>query len=784
MKKQFYYLANTGLWLVGMLYATGLYAQPTCTVTVDAGQDATFCQAGEPTTLNAQISGDYLDIAWTPTAGLTSPASPSTQATVNSTTTYTATVRSRSSVNIIFNGDFSQGDVGFTSDYEYGTGGSFGPLSQEGQYVIEDNARDAHRRFAPCTDHTTGTGNMMVVNASGSTENFWCQLVDVNAGASYDFSAWVTSANDENPAELQFSIDGQLLGSEFKASDNLCIWEEFAAQWTAPATTQVEICIVNVNLTPAGNDFALDDLSFREICVTTDSVTLTVADLNTDWNVPVSLCQNADPVNLDDWLQPTATTGGVWTLDGVALTTLDPAAINAGPHQLRYTVTQDICEANNEATLDLLAAPDPGQANSAPAFCNGTQDQVTLSDLITGGDAGGSWTEVSTGVQAGSAFDAANGTVQIAPLVAGTYQFAYTVGANSSCGSEETVVEVIINPAPLVDLGEDRVLDCTFPMVQLGSGVGQSDAYVYQWTDGQAMVIASERELIVDQAGSYTLLVTDSQNGCQAQDEIVVTSNIEDIIAEITTLPASCYNTQDGFIQVNNVTGGTGPYVFSLNGNPFVTQSEYGNVPVGSHRLEIMDAGGCSSVYDLLVDAPSELQVAIIADATDVNVGQSVDLEVIINSDDSRAAEIIWTPAQPDCENCQRITVHPTRSTRYSVRVVDENGCSAEAEIAIVVTSDINLYIPNAFSPNQDGINDLFIVHAAAGISIRSLQIADRWGNLYFQRQNISPNDPGQAWDGTFQGRKAPTGVYAYTLELELPTGEQIFQVGEVSVVY
>ncbi|HMQ89837.1 MAG TPA: hypothetical protein PKB07_19700, partial [Flavilitoribacter sp.] len=312
-----------------------------CNLSVDAGQDQILCSPGQAN-LNAVITGNYFSLGWSPGAGLADSASAATAATVNQTTTYTVSVRSLSPTNLLVNGDFSQGDTGFTSDYIYGTGGGVGLLSNEGQYAIATNAASTHNHFAGCTDHT-GNGNMMVVNASGVTNNVWCQTIQVSSNTEYDFSAWVTSVTSQNPAKLQFSVNGALLGDLFQASPVTCNWQAFDAQWASGANTTAEICIVNVNQTPAGNDFALDDISFREICVFTDEVTLTVADLDASLNLPGSICQNAGPVDLAQWLDHDATPGGTWTLDGVNIGSFDPAIVSAGNPTLRYTLPLRNC---------------------------------------------------------------------------------------------------------------------------------------------------------------------------------------------------------------------------------------------------------------------------------------------------------------------------------------------------------------------------------------------------------------------------------------------------------
>ena len=92
------------------------------------------------------------------------------------------------------------------------------------------------------------------------------------AGANYAFSTWLTSVNPSNPARLQFSINGTRLGGVFMAGADVCDWRQFYAVWNAASATEAEICIVNQNTNPQGNDFALDDFAFFEIpALTLDS---------------------------------------------------------------------------------------------------------------------------------------------------------------------------------------------------------------------------------------------------------------------------------------------------------------------------------------------------------------------------------------------------------------------------------------------------------------------------------------------------------------------------------
>lgn len=173
---------------------------------------------------------------------------------------------------VVVNGDLSQGDTGFTTDLLPGPGGTWGPLSQEGTYLVALNGTEAHDNFADCADHT-GAGPMLVVNGSATANaNVWCQTVTVQPQTPYAFSAWVASMVDEAPAILDFAVNGVSLGAPLLASTTTCQWEQFHALWSSGASTSATICITNQNLAQGGNDFALDDISFAPMCIHTDSM--------------------------------------------------------------------------------------------------------------------------------------------------------------------------------------------------------------------------------------------------------------------------------------------------------------------------------------------------------------------------------------------------------------------------------------------------------------------------------------------------------------------------------
>ncbi|MFT6514282.1 MAG: hypothetical protein ACJAX1_002865, partial [Neolewinella sp.] len=273
-----------------------------CGLTVEAGPDAAICPGGGQAQLNASISGpNVTGFSWSPLTGLSDPLILTPTATVSGEVTYTLTAEVFDpTFNLIANGDFSAGDSGFTTDYDPGSGGTFGLLSDEGEYAVSTNSNLTHNNFANCPDHTGG-GGMMVVNGSGTAgDKIWCQNVAVMPNTLYSFNAWLMSVISENPAQLQFSVNGAPLGIGFSASSSICDWQQFSETWMSGAATTAEICITNQNTAPSGNDFAIDDLFFGPVCVQTDVVTVREVQVETQVVSPVALpCTVPATVQLD-----------------------------------------------------------------------------------------------------------------------------------------------------------------------------------------------------------------------------------------------------------------------------------------------------------------------------------------------------------------------------------------------------------------------------------------------------------------------------------------------------
>ncbi|MFA6925200.1 MAG: hypothetical protein WC223_13225 [Bacteroidales bacterium] len=165
----------------------------------------------------------------------------------------------------VINGNFENGNASFTSSYGYraDSAGYKQELWTEGLYSVWTNSNDLHSNWSVCTDKTSGSGKFMIINGATTADvGIWQQNINVSINTIYYFTTWISSVHPTNPAQLQFSVNGVLLGSIFNASTTTCLWQQFYATWNSGSNTNANISIVNKNTTASGNDFGLDNVSF------------------------------------------------------------------------------------------------------------------------------------------------------------------------------------------------------------------------------------------------------------------------------------------------------------------------------------------------------------------------------------------------------------------------------------------------------------------------------------------------------------------------------------------
>jgi len=382
---------------------------------------ATIC-SGTPTTLS--VSGTTSGILWTanpPDASLTAANNTSASPVVspNQNTTYTVTSTGNSpSANMITNGDFSQGNLGFTSDYSYIP--NAGTSGVQRAYGVVTSANLWFQFFPSCNiEHTTGTGKMMVIDGStinAGADKVWGQTITVQPNQTYTFSYWIQTVSLPNPANIELKINGVVVATDLAPSAE-CSWSLRTYTWNSGTATSAQIAMYDKVIASGGNDFAIDDISFTTNinCNLSKSVLITV----TPSTIPSF--NSVNPICVGATLSPLPTTStnsitGTWS----------PALNNSATTTYTFVPTSGQCIANG--TLTITVNP-----NFTPLFttinpiCYG----ATLAPLPT----------TSTNSITGTWSPALNN------LATTTYTFTPAAGQCASNGTSTVVVTPNVNPS-------------------------------------------------------------------------------------------------------------------------------------------------------------------------------------------------------------------------------------------------------------------------------------------------------------------------------------------------
>ncbi|MCB0641755.1 MAG: gliding motility-associated C-terminal domain-containing protein, partial [Phaeodactylibacter sp.] len=262
--------------------------------------------------------------------------------------------------------------------------------------------------------------------------------------------------------------------------------------------------------------------------------------------------------------------------------------------------------------------------------------------------------------------------------------------------------------------------------------------------------------LMTTTPGTYSVTITDG-NGCQTS----ITAILDETPApdlNLLPFPTTCFDLADGSLEILNASTDLS---FSLDGVNFTDSTLLEGLSPGSCMLTVADPNGCSFQFDFFIGSPPEL-ILTLPELLQITLGESI--EINGQSNTLSIQNYFWDPiGNLSCLDCLDPIAAPTETTLYTLTIVDPNGCTDTEQTLIEVIPNYELYIPNAFSPDFDGINDGFTLYAGTNVaSIQELLIFDRWGELIFRNTNFSPNDPVLGWDGRFRGELMDAGIFVY----------------------
>ncbi|KAA3640196.1 MAG: gliding motility-associated C-terminal domain-containing protein, partial [Bacteroidetes bacterium] len=277
-------------------------------------------------------------------------------------------------------------------------------------------------------------------------------------------------------------------------------------------------------------------------------------------------------------------------------------------------------------------------------------------------------------------------------------------------------------------------------------------------------------------AGTDTLFFFQDVNGCDSIVNLVVLASPE-VNFELE-IQSSCWNMDTGSISIQNITGGVPPLEFSYDDLPYTSQTTFENLGTGSYPLNIRDANDC--IFEQTVEIPEIREIDVEFPIT-IFPCEEDSVLVSVNLLSGNASDISWNWSH----GSNQYQAYVFQPGTYTLEMT--NQCQTLAHPVRVFSEGAEFeklfYIPNVFSPNDDGINDRFQIFPGKEVEVLDfeIQIFNRWGDFLFKS-----TDTAFSWDGSFLSEPIDSGVYVWWVKATVVSCHQaieIFKKGDVTII-
>ena len=360
---------------------------------------------------------------------------------------------------------------------------------------------------------------------------------------------------------------------------------------------------------------------------------------------------------------------------------------------------------------------------------------------------------------------------------AGQYTLTYEYGIGACYTSTSVVVKV--HPqltttasvsAPTICLGQSSVLN-----VKGSGGLPTVTQYTYTWTNN--LTQQSTHNVVPNATTVYTCVTSD---GCS--DPVIDTFRVfvyPTYYPAFVTPAKQCYGVA---AQVTtNITPSTGPYTYTWNTSPVQNGAVLNGLAGKNYFLKIKNtATGCTKDTSVIIPGWPAIK-ALFSPEPNLTCIPFEDNTVSFLDLSNGATSGVWTFNGASQTYTPGVTVsHEFKDPgSYNVKlsVVNQGNCPSTYDWSICILESTDIFLPDIFSPNKDGANDVLFVRGN-GIKEMVFQIYDRWGNKVFES-----TDKKIGWDGTYQGKDAEPGVYAYYLNVTMFTDKKLIKKGDITLV-
>lgn len=706
------------------------------TTTANAGSDRAIC-IGDTIQLSAIGGSKY---RWAPASGLSNDTIANPLAFPSTTTDYIVTVSngncsSRDTVSIsnnscticpqgaaslsaelITNGDFESGNTAFSTAYTYST-----TIASQTQYTIANIASSVNSSFASCTDRTSGTGKYFLANGSGSTSTkVWYQTITIKPNTNYVLTFWANNLTGNSPAQIRVVVNGQA-SATFAVSNTSCLWKSYGFVWNSVVSTSTTVEIYDLNPAVNGNDFGLDDISVREcgcvpifsnvpdqsICLG-DSIQLNLANVNAKsyhWIPATGLSNDTIP---NPWIKPNATTTYHIALTNGNCTSTDTITINIKQKPI-INIGNDTILCHGASFILNSNAPPPR------LWSTGDTSNTISVNIIT---------------------DSVNFIPQ---------KFWVKAGTGNCIGSDTILIYSLVRPQ-INTLLNGKTTICKGGNITLGLSKVPWWAKV-KWSTGD-----TTKSIKASPSVTSYINVSYLNNECNFKDSILITVLYKPIIN--VSPGASICAGESTLLSVRGASS------YQWNNN--ATDSNILVSPSTTTVYWVVGSNGtCISDTQKIVVTVLPTTKAVF---TATPSAGSTPLNVLFLNQSNYATNYLWNFGDGDTSTLSNPSHTFNIKGNYTIQLIayNPNGCNDTTYAQIIVSDPFYIFIPNAFTPDGDGLNDIFEI-SVDGIKYLEGTIYDRWGEQIYNWR--IPGD--KSWDGTYQGKLCMEGAYIYVLKVK-----------------
>ena len=302
--------------------------------------------------------------------------------------------------------------------------------------------------------------------------------------------------------------------------------------------------------------------------------------------------------------------------------------------------------------------------------------------------------------------------------------------------------------------------------------LGGNEPLSYLWNSGQ-----NTKDITNLLAGIYTLTITDSDGCVSFYDTLLTEPDI--LISDTASVNIPCAIACIGKAFANP-QGGTFPYQWQWDDASNQVTNPAIDLCDGTYNVTITDINNCTTTNTVnIIDSSANINFMAWAEKDTIYKGEIISL---FSTNLGSNYNYSWTPTVGLSDaTLPNPIADPTTTTTYIVEVQDAFGCywvdSVTIYVLDVVCDEPFIYVPNAFTPNNDGVNDYLKVEASVGYEL-TFQIYDRWGELVFETKNIDDK-----WDGNYKGKKLEQGVYVYHLNFRCYNHQVFKKKGNITLI-